>query len=144
MNLNSICLGLDMFSSAKKVEEESPKHQILPYILLMIPLSVLICLVLLCVRLSYVLIVDSSKENEYDEVQELPNPHLEMPEVRDNSRRPSKGNILETSLQLSTVDEGDEEEKEEEMDVIVVDTTEPTNKESNYGEKGVKRLYYNR
>ena len=136
---------MKLFSLAKKVEEESRKHQILPYILLMIPLSVLICLLLLCVRLSYVLILDNSKENEYDEVQELPNPHLEMPEMQHNSRRPScetnKENILETSLQLSTVDEGDEDANEEEMNVIVVDKTEPI-KESSDDEKGENYFYY--
>ena len=105
----------------------------------MIPLSVLICLLLLCIRLSYVLILDNSKENEYDEVQELPNPHLEMPEMQNNSRRhsceTSKGNILETSLQLSTVDEGDEDENEGEMDIIVVDKAKQM-EESGDGEKG--------
>ena len=113
-----------LFLSAKKIEEDSPKYQILPYILLMIPVSILICLLLLCVRLSYVLISVKNKENEYDEVQELP----QMPEMQDNSRgtlfEPKKVNILETSLQLSTVEEGEEDEEAEELDGIVVDTTE--------------------
>lgn len=104
----------------------------------MIPVSILICLLLLCVRLSYVLISVKNKENEYDEVQELP----QMPEMRDNSRgtlfEPKKVNILETSLQLSTVEEGEEDEEAEELDGIVVDTIESNTEDG----KGIYTTFF--